>query len=99
MWGGEESLETTALRMRQKFPDFWEFVISLYSSVTDNVKLLSQRLFATMAVSVSYSSSSQNSEDGFCYAITAIGLSDLQLKNEQNFLEKLLVTLFSGTLT
>ncbi len=36
-----------------------------------------------MAVSVSCSSSSQNFEDGVCYALSQLGLSDLQLKNEQ----------------
>ena len=44
---------------------------------------MSERLFATMAVSVSCSSSSQNFEDGVRYALSQLGLSDLQLKNEQ----------------
>ena len=39
--GEEKSPVTTALRMRQKLPDFWEFAVSLYSSVTDVVKLVS----------------------------------------------------------
>ena len=44
---------------------------------------MSKQLFAMMAVSVSCSSSSQNFEDGLCYALSQLGLSDLQLKNEQ----------------
>ena len=36
-----------------------------------------------MTASVSCSSSSQNFEDGVCDALSQLGLSDLQLKNEQ----------------
>ena len=36
-----------------------------------------------MGVSVLCSSSSQNFENGLCYILSQLGLSDLQLKNEQ----------------
>ena len=70
--GAGKSLVTTTLHMRQKFPDFWEFVISLYSSIRDDVKLASQWLFATMVVSVLCSSSPQNFESGLCYALSQL---------------------------
>ena len=59
----------------------------------DNLKLVSLRLSATTAVSVLCSSSSQNFEDGLCYALSQLGLSDLQLKNEQN---QAIYTIYNG---
>ena len=35
---GKESLLTSALRMCQKFPEFWGYVISLYFSITNDIK-------------------------------------------------------------
>ena len=55
----------------------------MYSSITDDIKLVSEQLFVRMAVSVSCSSSSQNFDDSLCYTLSQLGLSDLQLKNDQ----------------
>ena len=60
---------------------------------------MSERLFATMAVScVSRTSSSQNFDDDFdngvCYALSRLGLSDLNLKNEQ---KQAIYAMYSGT--
>ena len=45
---------------------------------------MSEHLFAAMAVSCSSrTSSSQNFDDGVCYALSKLGLSDLSLKKEQ----------------
>ena len=70
-----------------KIPSRLVFVISQYSSVADDV-INGERLFAAMAVScvsceVSCTSSSQNFDDGVCYALSQLGLSDLKLTSEQ----------------
>ena len=59
---------------------------------------MSERLFAAMAVScVSRTSSSQNFDDDFdngvCYALLRLGLSDLKMKNEQ---KQAIYAMYSG---
>ena len=41
MWGWKRDPGDYCVAHVPKFPDFWEFVISLYSSVADDVKLVS----------------------------------------------------------
>ena len=85
MWGQEREPGNYCVVHVPNFPYFWEFVISLYSSVMDDVKLVSERLFATVAVSVSCSGE-------FFYelcrwfvlrSIKTRTIKNLQLKNEQ----------------
>ena len=56
MWGRKKEPGDYCVAHVPKFPDLWEFVTSLYFSITDDVKWVSERLFATMVVSVSCSS-------------------------------------------
>ena len=56
MWGLKREPGDYCIAHAPKLPDFKEFVIALYSSVTDDIKLVSERLFVTMAVSVLCSS-------------------------------------------
>ena len=81
---------TTALRMRQNPHNSGDFVISQYSSVTDDVTNArrSERSFVTMTVSCEFLvfrvfSYPQNFDGSVCYALSKLGLSGLTLKNEQ----------------